>query len=61
MLNLSVDGNLKEAAHNLYDYLRRLDKMRKKRIVVSPVPYQGIGEAINERLNRASQKNDKKI
>ena len=35
--------------------------MRKKRIVVSPVPYQGIGEAINERLNRASQKNDKKI
>ena len=58
MLNLSVDGNLKEAAHNLYDYLRRLDKMKKKRIVVSPVPYQGIGEAINERLNRASQKND---
>ena len=57
-LNLSVDGNLKEAAHNLYDYLRRLDKMQKKKIVVSPVPYQGIGEAINERLNRASQKND---
>ena len=57
-LNLSNKGNLNEAAHNLFDYLRKLDKMKMKRIAVSPIPNIGIGKTINERLLRASVKND---
>ncbi len=53
-LNLSSEGNLKEAAYNLFDFLRRLDKLSMKRIVVTPIPKHGIGITINERLNRAS-------
>ena len=54
-LNLSKDGNLFEAAKNLFDYLRKLDKLSMKRITVSPIPNEGIGKTINERLYRASQ------
>ncbi len=53
-LNLSKSSNLNEAAYNLFDFLRRLDKLKKKRIVVAPIPNIGIGETINERLARAS-------
>ena len=53
-LNLSMDGNLEEAAQNLFDFLRRLDKLSMNRIVVTPIPDQGLGKTINERLNRAS-------
>ena len=53
-LNLSKNSNLNEAAYNLFDYLRKLDKLRKKRIAVAPIPNQGIGKTINERLCRAS-------
>ena len=52
-LNLSSKGDLYEAAHNLFDYLRKLDKLKKKRIVVAPIPKKGIGKTINERLTRA--------
>ena len=42
--------------HNLFDYLRKLDKLTKKRIVVVPIPKKGIGKTINERLARAAIK-----
>ena len=53
-LNLSKKGDLYEAAQNLFDYLRKLDKLKMKRIVVMPIPEKGIGKTINERLIRAS-------
>ena len=43
-----------EAARNLFDYLRKLDKLSMKRIVVMPIPKTGIGKTINERLVRAA-------
>ncbi len=53
-LNLSKKGDLYEAAQNLFDYLRKLDKLKMKRIAVTPIPLKGIGKTINERLIRAS-------
>ena len=53
-LNLSNNSNLEEAAYNLFDFLRKLDKIKKKTIAVSPIPMIGIGKTINERLIRAS-------
>ena len=55
-LNLSQDGNLDEAAYNLFNFLRKLDKLNKASISVSPIPNKGIGKAINERLKRAAYK-----
>ena len=55
-LNLSNSGSLVEAAQNLYDFLRKLDKLNSKRIVVHPIPIKEIGITINERLNRAAYK-----
>ena len=52
-LNLSPNGDLKEAAANLFAMLRELDKSATK-IAVSPIPTSGIGEAINDRLRRAA-------
>ncbi|MBN8543384.1 MAG: threonylcarbamoyl-AMP synthase [Alphaproteobacteria bacterium] len=54
-LNLSPSGNLVEAAANLFGYLRILDHLPHKMIAVMPIPEQGIGEAINDRLKRAAQ------
>jgi L-threonylcarbamoyladenylate synthase len=53
-LNLSASGNLEEAAANLYSYLRALDTPGIKAIAVMPIPTNGIGEAINDRLRRAA-------
>jgi L-threonylcarbamoyladenylate synthase len=53
-LNLSPAGNLREAAANLFAYLRALDAQRPQQIAVMPVPRTGLGEAINDRLRRAS-------
>ncbi len=55
-LNLSESGNLKEAAFNLFNFLRKLDKLKKKQISIYPIPNKGIGKVINERLNRANSK-----
>jgi L-threonylcarbamoyladenylate synthase len=54
ILNLSETGDLEEAAHNLFNYIRRLDKMGTNCIAVMDVPYNGIGVAINERISRAA-------
>ncbi len=54
MLNLSARGDLIEAAANLFAHLRVLDKPTHRAIAVMPIPTEGIGEAINDRLQRAS-------
>lgn len=53
-LNLSETGNLREAAANLFAHLRRLDASGPDMIAVAPIPEQGLGEAINDRLRRAA-------
>lgn len=52
---LSQTGDLKEAAANFFGALRRLDALRLERIVAQPFPEQGLGRALNDRLNRASE------
>ena len=52
-LNLSARGDLIEAAANLFSHLRALDAAGVKTIAVMPVPHDGLGEAINDRLTRA--------
>jgi L-threonylcarbamoyladenylate synthase len=52
-LNLSAKGDLAEAAANLFDYLHQLDA-RDLPIAVAPIPEEGIGRAINDRLRRAA-------
>ena len=53
-LNLSPRGDLIEAAANLFSHLRALDGAGVKAIAVMPVPHEGLGEAINDRLQRAA-------
>lgn len=53
-LNLSERGDLEEAAHNLFGMLGALDESGAHSIAVMPIPEDGIGEAINDRLRRAS-------
>jgi L-threonylcarbamoyladenylate synthase len=53
-LNLSTTGDLIEAAANLYAHLRALDASGAAAIAVMPIPAQGLGEAINDRLRRAA-------
>jgi L-threonylcarbamoyladenylate synthase len=54
VLNLSPSGDLHEAARNLFSYLARLDAEGCRAIAVAPIPYVGLGEAINDRLERAA-------
>ena len=53
-LNLSSSGDTIEAARNLYHYMRRLDRKTVSAIAVAPIPNDGLGEAINDRLRRAA-------
>lgn len=53
-LNLSPGGDLVEAAANLFSHLRALDAKGARVIAVMPIPYEGLGEAINDRLERAA-------
>jgi L-threonylcarbamoyladenylate synthase len=57
-LNLSAKGDLVEAAANLFAHLRALDRMAAEagldRIAVAPIPREGLGLAINDRLARAA-------
>jgi L-threonylcarbamoyladenylate synthase len=52
--NLSSTGDLREAAARLFAYLREADRTDPVAIAVSPIPDQGLGEAINDRLKRAA-------
>lgn len=52
--NLSPAGDLTEAAANLFAYLRAADRSGANGIAVAPIPQEGLGEAINDRLRRAA-------
>jgi L-threonylcarbamoyladenylate synthase len=54
VLNLSARGDLIEAAANLFSHLRLLDTRDARAIAVMPIPDDGLGEAINDRLRRAA-------
>ena len=51
---LSAKGNLSEAAKNLYSCLRKIKNRGYKSIAVEKIPNHGLGQAINDRLFRAS-------
>jgi L-threonylcarbamoyladenylate synthase len=51
---LSPNGDVKEAAHNLFTYLRELDLLDIGEIWAEYVPNEGLGLAINDRLRRAA-------
>ena len=57
-INLSPTADLVEAAANLFTALRRLDLARPAAIAVMPIPADGLGEAINDRLRRAAAPRD---
>lgn len=52
--NLSPSGDLVEAAANLFRLLHEIDATNVEAIAVAPIPRQGLGEAINDRLKRAA-------
>jgi len=54
VFNLSPAGDLAEAAANLFAALRALDASGAEAIAVMPIPAEGLGEAINDRLQRAA-------
>lgn len=53
--NLSESSDLDEAAHNLFSMIQALDSGEHSAIAVMPIPDQGIGMAINDRLKRAAK------
>lgn len=52
--NLSPAGDLREAAANLFAYLRLADAAGMRLIAIAPIPERDLGEAINDRLRRAA-------
>ena len=52
---LSSKNNLNEAAKNLYSCLRKIKNKGYKSIAVEKISNKGLGEAINDRLQRASR------
>lgn len=52
--DLSPSGDLAEAATNLFAFLRALDATGAQTIAVAPIPSEGLGEAIRDRLARAA-------
>lgn len=52
--SLSPDGDVEVAAERLYDCLHQAAASDKPRIAVAPIPAEGIGVAINDRLRRAA-------
>jgi L-threonylcarbamoyladenylate synthase len=53
-LDLSPSGDLVEAAANLFAFLREIDARGWRKVAVAPIPAEGLGEAINDRLRRAA-------
>lgn len=54
MRNLSPAGDPAEAARNLFAMLRELDTSGATGIAVMPIPGEGLGEAVRDRLRRAA-------
>jgi L-threonylcarbamoyladenylate synthase len=52
--NLSPSADLHEAARNLFSMLHELDATGAQMIAAAPIPHEGLGEAINDRLQRAA-------
>ncbi|MBR2273245.1 MAG: threonylcarbamoyl-AMP synthase [Alphaproteobacteria bacterium] len=56
-LNLSPQGDLREAAANLFAFMRAADENKKfNAIAMAPIPMEGLGVAINDRIKRASRR-----
>jgi L-threonylcarbamoyladenylate synthase len=54
-LNLSLSGDMYEAASNLFSYLHLADEQTDfPKIAIAPIPEVGIGLAINDRIRRAA-------
>ncbi|WP_062734371.1 L-threonylcarbamoyladenylate synthase [Sphingobium abikonense] len=53
-INLSPEADLREAGANLFAALHMADASAAERIAVAPIPMEGIGAAINDRLRRAA-------
>lgn len=57
-LTLSASGDLIEAAANLFSTLHAADELARRKhaaeIHIAPIPDQGLGRAINDRLTRAA-------
>jgi len=53
-LNLSPSADLREATANLFSMLHELDARGGSKIAVAPIPNDGLGIAINDRLTRAA-------
>ncbi|MDZ7600342.1 MAG: Sua5/YciO/YrdC/YwlC family protein, partial [Hoeflea sp.] len=58
VMDLSPSGDLREAAANLFEFLKRADAPGAGAIAVAPIPAHGLGEAINDRLSRAAAPRD---
>ena len=54
VLNLSQKKDLAEAAGNLFKMVRLLDRPEYQQIAVAPIPFTGLGVALNDRLQRAA-------
>ena len=54
-VSLSPSGDLIEAAARLFDRLHEADSSANGRIAIAPVPDEGLGVAINDRLRRAAR------
>jgi L-threonylcarbamoyladenylate synthase len=52
--NLSASADLAQAAAHLFDALHEADSSGAAKIAVAPIPMEGIGVAINDRLARAA-------
>lgn len=59
LFRLSPPGNLHEAASNLFKVLRELDKIKPDVILADRFPEEGLGRAINDRLQKAQHLNKK--
>ncbi|RDD60694.1 L-threonylcarbamoyladenylate synthase [Ferruginivarius sediminum] len=56
--NLSPSGDLREAAARLFACLHELDRPELTAIAAMPIPEEGLGAAINDRLRRAAAPRD---
>ena len=56
-LNLSKSGDLREATANLFAYMHKAEEQTNyTKIAIAPIPMEGLGRAINDRIKRASYK-----
>ncbi len=56
-LNLSPSGNLQEATANLFSFMHLAEEQTQfTKIAIAPIPMEGLGRAINDRIKRASYK-----